>query len=441
MSKKEKTAWEKKITLLTADSRKLETKIDEIKNNKIYENAFEWRFEFPEVLDNKGDFIGFDVVIGNPPYGLKVNKENITILKLNFQKWKSDILFDSYFGFIIMGLSLCNYNGQLSYIVPNTWRLIFSAKNFRDELIDYWGLCKVDTFLSPVFSDAVVDCDLLFTHKNLKNDLITFHVSSGATLEKSNDIPKEIILSQNSINPHLGLKEYQLLDKIRFECNLLEQLVIIKNGVKPYEVGKGNPKQTEQITKEKPYTKIEKINSTFLPLIGGADFNKYCLLWNNNNYISYGPWLAAPRDINIFHEKEKIIVRQTSDKLIATIISDGFILRNNTHILLPYDKRINLKFILALMNSKLFDYIYWSINPERGEALAEVKAQHLYQLPVKVLDKFKQNEFVNIVDKILKSKKGNYDTDTSFLESKIDHLVYELYGLTEEEIGVVEGDI
>jgi tRNA1(Val) A37 N6-methylase TrmN6 len=68
MGKKEKADWNKKVSQLTEETKKLETEIEEIKANKIYENAFEWRFEFPEVLNDDGDFIGFDVVIGNPPY-------------------------------------------------------------------------------------------------------------------------------------------------------------------------------------------------------------------------------------------------------------------------------------------------------------------------------------------------------------------------------------
>src|SRR5690606_1240940 len=68
MSKKEKADWNKKVQQLTQETKKIETEIEEIKANKIFENAFEWRFEFPEVLNNDGDFVGFDVVIGNPPY-------------------------------------------------------------------------------------------------------------------------------------------------------------------------------------------------------------------------------------------------------------------------------------------------------------------------------------------------------------------------------------
>src|SRR5690606_16967593 len=68
MSKKEKAAWNKKVAKLTEETNKLETEIEAIKANKIFENAFEWRFEFPEVLNDDGEFVGFDVVIGNPPY-------------------------------------------------------------------------------------------------------------------------------------------------------------------------------------------------------------------------------------------------------------------------------------------------------------------------------------------------------------------------------------
>ncbi len=77
LTKTQKDEWNKKVKKLTEEIKKYETEIEEIKNNKIYENAFEWRFEFPEVLNNDGDFVGFDVVIGNPPYisGKDIDKE------------------------------------------------------------------------------------------------------------------------------------------------------------------------------------------------------------------------------------------------------------------------------------------------------------------------------------------------------------------------------
>src|SRR5690606_1857087 len=83
MSKKEKSGWNKKVEKLTNDIRKLETEIEEIRSNKIFENAFEWRFEFPEVLNTEGEFVGFDVVIGNPPYGVKLSDSEKQYVKKN----------------------------------------------------------------------------------------------------------------------------------------------------------------------------------------------------------------------------------------------------------------------------------------------------------------------------------------------------------------------
>ncbi|MBK8396278.1 MAG: hypothetical protein IPL26_13715 [Leptospiraceae bacterium] len=82
----------------------------------------------------------------------------------------------------------------------------------------------------------------------------------------------------------------------------------------------------------------------------GSNFHRYLLKWNNDNFISYGSWLAAPRDKSIFESKKENLVRQTSDTLIATIILEGFIMRNNTHILLSDNDGYSLKYILALLN-------------------------------------------------------------------------------------------
>lgn len=440
MSKKEKTAWNKKLEALTKENKKLEAEIEEIKSNKIYENAFEWRFEFPEVLDDQGNFVGFDVVIGNPPYGVKLDSKTIDVLKNNYSDGKAGILQDSYISFIVFGLFLGSKNSILSYIIPNTWRLINIANDFRKDSLNKFGLYKIDTFLNPVFDEAVVDCDIVFYDKKVKEN-ICLNINSADKLINENKISVQILTQQNTINSHLSEFDYQLVEKIKSNTEFLQNLMSIKNGVKPYEVGKGNPKQTKTILNEKPFTKNKKIDDTFVPLIGGSDFHKYILKWNNDNYISYGPWLAAPRDETIFSKDEKIIVRQTSDKLIATVIGSGFVMRNNTHILLSDKPNYKLKYILALLNSKLFDFIYWTINPEKGEALAEVKAMHLDQLPIKLANTKDQEKLEKIVDRILVTKNENPEADTKDLEYEIDQLVYKLYELTDEEIKVVEESV
>jgi hypothetical protein len=437
MSKKEKADWNKKVTQLTEETKIVEAEIEEIKANKIFENAFEWRFEFPEVLNDDGDFVGFDVVIGNPPYGIKLDNATIDILKSNYPSGNSGILQDSYISFIVLGLCLGTPESILSYIIPNTWRLINIAYDFRKDSLNKFGLYKIDTFLNPVFDEAVVDCDIVFYDKN-DNQKISLNINDADKQITSNQISVATLLSQNIINSHLTENQYNLIQKLNSDTEQLKNIVTIKNGVKPYEVGKGNPKQTKVTLSEKPFTKSTKVDDTFVPLIGGSDFHRYTLKWNKDNYISYGPWLAAPRDAEIFDKDEKIIVRQTSDKLIATIIQKGFVMRNNTHILLSDKPDYKLKYILALLNSKLFDFIYWTINPEKGEALAEVKAMHLDQLPIKLADYTIQDQMETLVDHILTKKTQDQSADTTDIEKQIDKLVYKLYDLTEDEIKIIE---
>jgi hypothetical protein len=313
-------------------------------------------------------------------------------------------------------------------------------KYFRDTLISKFGLYLIDSYKGYIFEDAVVDCDIIFL--NGETQKIKINWNEKQIRLRCQSINSQTLLRHHAINTQIGEKEYIILEKIFLGKKKLIDVFEIKNGVKPYEVGKGIPPQTKEVVKEKPFTSNEKRNESFIPLIGGSDFEKYHIRWNNDNWISYGKWLAAPREESIFNSQEKIIVRQTSDKIIATIIEKGFVMRNNTHIILNKAEAspISLRILLGLLNSKLFDFLYWCINPEKGEVLAEVKAFHLYGFPLPE-NHYNLSKIENFVNQILTSKKSDPAADTSALEAKIDRLVYELYGLTEEEIRIVEGEV
>ena len=151
---------------------------------------------------------------------------------------------------------------------------------------------------------------------------------------------------------------------------------------------------------------------------------------------------------------QKIMVRQTGDSIIAALIEHGFIARNNLHIILPDAPDYDLRYILAIMNSRLTDFVYTLINPEKGEALAEVKKHHVEQLPIRTIDfnnpkdKALHDKMVSLVDRMLDlnkklqavkiaHEKELLERQIKFTDDQIDRLVYELYGLTEEEIRVI----
>ena len=185
--------------------------------------------------------------------------------------------------------------------------------------------------------------------------------------------------------------------------------------------------------------------------------NRYQINWDNNYFIKFGDWLAEPRYSAEYDAKEKIIIRQTSDHLSATLDTRQFIVRDNLYTIVHKLPSINLRFILGLINSKFMNWYYQNIiNPEKGEALAQVKRGHIAVLPIKTIDP-KNKTDLQIHDEIVKNVdlllKLNEELQTIKLHTKIEEIkgrieraedninqaVYKLYDLTKEEILVVEG--
>ena len=166
--------------------------------------------------------------------------------------------------------------------------------------------------------------------------------------------------------------------------------------------------------------------------------HRYTNLWNDNYWILYGKWLAAPRDKKIFEAPEKIIVRQTGDSIIATIIDAGVICRDNLHICIAKSESLNLKYILGVLNSKLIDFFYTFINPEKGEALAQVKKTHVEALRIPDATEQQQKEISDLVEKALILRKEKVDADIASIAMEIDKKVYAIFNLSPEEIAIIE---
>ncbi|OAV75123.1 Type IIS restriction enzyme Eco57I [Bacteroidales bacterium Barb7] len=365
------------------------------------EKAFDWHKEFPHVFE-KG---GFDVVMGNPPYGAKIDKAQISYLVQKYSDWGiSSALNDSYFIFYAMSLKIIlAKNGYLGFITPNTWKLIDSAKPFRKVLLGSTvSICQIVQHLNKVFEEATVDCDTVIVRKSPEKSNILIRFVNESLIVKEHLLAQNIVEVQDYINPFLTKEDYALKAKILSQSKLVKNELTVKNGVKPYEKGKGKPAQTDRTMKEKPFTSEIKKDDTFSPLIGGSSFHRYKLMWNNNYWIKYGECLAAPRDKYIFDAEEKLIFRQTSDSIIGTFIGKEYIIRDNTHIILHKENsNYDLKYILASLNSKLSNYFFWTINPEKGEAMAQVKAFHLGLLPIKNIPLSEQQPFIVLADQML----------------------------------------
>ncbi len=406
----------------------------------------------PAELYKKNQNSGFDIIVGNPPY-VKVSDKN-SINYFNQKFVHQDYQQDLYLLFLEQYKHLLITGGKLGVIIPNTWLQSIKFRNIRTYLTNEYFWERVLHIKEHIFK-AVVDTQVLIFEKNnyIKNydvvidvlekkEISTLHIINQNQLPNNGDI----------INILSSEEDKKLFEKIKGKSNLIKEMCTVYNGVKPFEKGKGNPPQTAKIMQTKPYVVENKPKPSegknWLPLLRGSLINRYVNLWNNNSWINYGEWLAAPRNQDIFKTIEKITVRQTGDRIIATIIGADIICRNNLHIIISNE--LNHKFILGVLNSKLTDFYYFQINPERGEVLAEVKKRHVDQLPIpKNVSNKQKTEVIKLVDQLLQfneeiktktlpNKIEQLKNRIEYIEDKLNHIIYELYELTKEEIELIE---
>ena len=416
-------------------------------------NPFDWQRNFPQVFARGG----FDAVIGNPPYGLLIPKNDLDYF---IEKYKYlDSQKDWYLLFLERYQLLVKNDNYLGVIISNTWLQSITLTNIRKYLTTNYIWERILILNEKVFK-AVVDTHVLIFRKKVleretNNDVqIDFRIENNISNHHQINM-KTIYKNGDPINIIFDTKIQEIAKRIFSEFSTLASFFNVFNGVKPFEVGKGNPPQSKAIVKDKRFVKEgSKPDSNWSPLLRGSLITKYKNKWNNDYWILYGEWLAAPRNPQIFREPKKIMVRQTGDSLIATLIQGLFIARNNLHIIVPDNSNMKLEFLLGLINSKLLDFIYTFMNPEKGEALAEVKKIHVERLPIPNIDFTNPKEveqhdrIVALVERMLELHKRDPQTpqeadrlqrEIAATDGAIDKLVYELYGLTEEEVRIVEG--
>lgn len=406
-----------------------------------FSNSLEWMFEFPEILDDQGRFVGFDAVIGNPPY-IQLQANNGLLGSLYEQRNYRTFFKqgDLYCLFMERAYALLKNNGQFGFINPNTWLQSISFSPVRLFLTSYFRWNKI-ILTHKVFAEATVDTHcLLFTKSKEQCDCSISRIDADGKITPLHTIKKEgISQTERIINIEINQDSLLLIKKIEASSKPLTEYLDIYNGVKPFEKGKGTPPQTKQIVEEKPYVRDgDKPDENWSPLMRGSLMHRYTNLWNDNYWILYGKWLAAPRDKKIFEAPEKIIVRQTGDSIIATIIDAGVICRDNLHICIAKSESLNLKYILGVLNSKLIDFFYTFINPEKGEALAQVKKTHVEALRIPDATEQQQKEISDLVEKALILRKEKVDADIASIAMEIDKKVYAIFNLSPEEIAIIE---
>lgn len=446
----QKKAKERESKML-ADINKLKAEIEEIKANKIYENAFEWRFEFPEVLNDEGDFVGFDVVIGNPPYGVKFDTEEKQFLKGQFKAVLGK--YDSYGFFIEKGLDLLKYKGKFGYIIPNTWLTVNEARQTRDLIFEKAKILEIHKLPGNVFEDATVDTTNLLLSKESKSNEYNVKVISFPLDAQVTSFELEICtinhysvsnwLNTGSINLRIGPSQAILVDKLNHHSYAFSDVFEFSVGVQAYDSYAG---QARDVIENRVFHSDKKTNDTFYRELNGSDIERYCLNVKKESWISYGEWLAHPRSPKYFFNP-RILVREITSKgrykIPATFVEDVFVnYKSILNIISTTNNKDQLLIALGILNSAL---VSWHFNATSNKidsnTFPRISLLDLKAIPlVKDFDTSDTGRrILNVVQLIQTQKSQDPAADTTALEAEIDRLVYALYGLTEEEIKIVEG--
>jgi hypothetical protein len=471
---------------VTAEIKPLRAKVDSleaelagIRNNAIYQNAFEWRFEFPAVLGAEGEFLGFDVVVGNPPY---IRQEELgeakSYLKDHYEVYAGTADLLVYF----MELAMKNLRpqGQFSFIISNKFMRAGFGKALRRylqqfrviELIDFGDLQVFDgaTTYPLVISLEKVPPTGEFFAMNVP-ELVTTAFREQVSAERFVSLQSE--LTEDGWNL-ADVQTQRLLEKLRNTGVPLGEYV---NGEIYYGIKTGYNEAfvIDAATKDRLIAEDSKSAEVIKPFLAGRDVKRYVppvaekyLIftrrgidinvypavkrhleayrknlepkpgnWPNNKMWEGrkpGPyaWYEIQDSVNYFEafEEPKIIFPDISLAMNASYTIEGQYGVNTLYVL-PTTK-IEL---LGYLNSALFQFIYSNISPSISGGFLRFIRQYVEQMPVvEGLEILR-----SLATQILTQKQSDPTADTTSLEAEIDVLVYKLYGLTYAEVLVVDG--
>jgi len=405
---------------------------------------------------------GFDVVIGNPPYGALFSADESTYFRKRYltSVWR----VESYLLFIEQALKLLDQYGYLGFIIPDTLLNLNFTQPVREILLRNSKMQEIVGLPSNVFSGATVDTIILLTEKAGYTN--KFHpggvlvksfgkkqpISAIENPQKEFYIKTEDWFDQNTFNLQVDESEKNLISKIESGKKSIADISEMYSGIKAYEVGKGKPAQTDAIRDEKPFTSKVKTDSNWFPFFDGKHISRYQLMWNQNNWIKYGEWLAAPRNPENF-EGEKILIRKITGKtLIATYISETSYCNTLLFVLKLKPGVYSYRSVLAVLNSDLIGWYFRNkFQISDDDTFPQIMIRDILQFPIPAIDEEKDAELNKLVEMLLQaqqeiaetrlqSKIAQLEAKIDYCENKINQLVYQFYGLTEKEIKLVEGE-
>lgn len=434
----------KEYLLLSKQLEKAKKEFDERLKNPLYAGGMEWRMEFPETLGENGEFIGFDLVIGNPPYIFARNQSFTEEMKAYYLRTYqvSEYQANTYTIFMELAYQLLRKGGSFSYIIPNNFLTIQNNSKIRKFITEQTSDVVLINSLDKIFTDASVDNCIIFFKKNSPNwiEVAELHHGDFNTVgrvepEFFGEIPIfsiSMVKYRQAIDIYWKINEYPVLDR--------QEIATVKAGIMAYETGKGKPKMTTQDKLNRIYHSYNKEDETYRRYIDGENVSRYKLTWNGE-FVKYGENLAAMRDPKLF-DKPRILVRQIPSKnvySIEAVYTDSDVINDRNSMIIT-EINVNPLYLLGILNSRLISlWFFMRYDKFQRRLFPQFKVNELGEFPIPNSTKEQQDSIAILVEQLMdEMKKETQDSELiNKLNIDIDNLVMDLFDLTENEKKIV----
>ena len=435
-----------------------------IDDSSVSDKAFKWEEEFPQIIGEGG----FDIVVGNPPYGVTFSENEKGNIKRQYISASGN--YDSYHYFIEQSIKLLKEHSILGFITPDTWLTNVYTEKLRIFILDNCKILQIVRLPQNVFSDANVDTCIVLLQKISKAEKtsdvtvlklgksVALHNLTTQNFDEKFTVKQEIWKNERRhlFNINVSPRNQNIISKINDGCTRLGDITEMRRGVfcyrkssliEKYGVPKGN-----EILQKRLWHAERKLGDEYKKELLGSDVSRYRLEWKNKKWFRYGKFMASyvePRFFdNGYIAVQRIRNPKLKDRLVATLIPENqeYYASSGLTAVILSNKEFDERYILGILNSKLMNWYYRQFYQD-----VNIKPEDMRELPIKISNKGQTKELVGLVEKLLElnkqivgfmAKETDHLTDlvtqAKNVDKKIDDLIYKIYGLSISDIKLIE---
>jgi len=414
-----------------------------------------WELEFPALFfDGQGNAkedAGFDAILANPPYVFAretLSEEEKIWYAYRFGRTTKDKP-NLYVSFLDLAVELTKKMARIGFIIPNSVLAVESTEPLRELLLKRAPPARCVVCLYPVFEGVVVEPVVLCLAKGGESTVCECKVQLSE--KQFGEQPYPVSTDRWSRLPGKPFAVFtpepvaKVLESLARISVPLSTVTSVKAALQAYEAGKGVPPQTAQDVRDHVFDRTHKDSPSTQKYLEGSDVRRYQISWGGA-WLRYGPWLSQPRELATFSDP-RVLVREVTGRfpkmLMAAPVEDLYLNNKSiVNVVCNVNRDYDPYVITGILNSKLGSFIFKHSGVKANRGLfPKVVIGDLQQFPVPA------NPSVDLLGRIQKAvrelcaevtRKSKEDPG---LQEKLDRLIYSLYGLTSDDLEVVESEV